>query len=647
MSVDSARWQELYAEAAAAVERESWGRAEALLRRLLEHQPDHASGHHLLGRSLRAIGACEQALAAQQRSCALDPWLGWNWFAAGELLMEQQRWPEAVEAFSWALQALPAESWIAHQLQQARSAVVLQGQGLEQGLSEQAYQHWIRYHEPRFPDPLTPALQPFWLLTGEGRWRALHGPASLQPRPAALGTSPWPMEGWLVLLGPQTQLRAGATQALDQWLAQLGTPADLVYADEDRIDTAGRRCDPWFKPGWVPESFWSSPWLGGFSVWRLSWLRHQQLPLPPPGQAQRFRWQLQALERLPRIEHCPLLLSHRRPGGADAERAQEGPAAAAALLGHLRAQGEAVRQVTPLMDPEGCFQLQWAMPQRLRCSLLIPTRDRADLLQVCLQSVWDSTAAARAGAIELELMLIDNGSVEASTATLLERWQQRLGAAMKLLRQEQPFNWSQLNNQAAMQASGSVLLCLNNDIEARQPGWLEAMVAQASRPAVGCVGANLIYPDGSLQHSGVVLGIRGGADHAYRHLPLHHGVHRGRSRLLTAWGAVTGACLMLRRELLLRVGGFDEGLPVEFNDVDLCLRLGSLGYRHVIPPEAVLIHHESQSRDALASRTAHQALRRLQRRWPGPLQTAHPWWPQQAEPNHADGRPLGLAALQP
>jgi GT2 family glycosyltransferase len=169
------------------------------------------------------------------------------------------------------------------------------------------------------------------------------------------------------------------------------------------------------------------------------------------------------------------------------------------------------------------------------------------------------------------------------------------------------------------------------------------MVAQALRPVVGCVGANLLYPDGTLQHGGVVLGLHGGADHAYRHLPLSHGVHRGRSGLLTGWGAVTGACLMLRRELLMQLGGFDEGLPVEFNDVDLCLRLGSLGYRHVIPSEAVLIHHESQSRDALASRTAHQALQRLQRRWPGRLRSGSPWWPQQMEPNHADGRPLGMA----
>jgi len=115
--------------------------------------------------------------------------------------------------------------------------------------------------------------------------------------------------------------------------------------------------------------------------------------------------------------------------------------------------------------------------------------------------------------------------------------------------------------------------------------------------------------------------------------------------LLTAWGAVTGACLMMRRELLVRVGGFDEGLPVEFNDVDLCLRLGQLGYRHVIPPEAVLVHHESQSRDANGSSTATAALKRIQQRWPANFATATPWWPEESERNCVDGRPVGLEGL--
>ena len=131
--------------------------------------------------------------------------------------------------------------------------------------------------------------------------------------------------------------------------------------------------------------------------------------------------------------------------------------------------------------------------------------------------------------------------------------------------------------------------------------------SQAMRPAVGCAGAQLLYPDGSLQHAGVVIGLHGGADHAYRGLPPDHAVHRGRSGLLADWGAVTGAALMVRRELFEAFGGFDPQLPVEFNDVDFCLRLAQQGYRHVIDPVAVLIHHESQSREAQGRRTAAKA----------------------------------------
>jgi GT2 family glycosyltransferase len=191
-------------------------------------------------------------------------------------------------------------------------------------------------------------------------------------------------------------------------------------------------------------------------------------------------------------------------------------------------------------------------------------------------------------------------------------------------------------------ATSDLLLFLNNDIEASSLGWLDVMASQAIRPAVGCVGALLTYPDQSIQHAGVVVGMHGGADHAYRGLPVEHGVHRQRSLHLTEWGAVTGACLMVERELFIKSGGFDPCLPVEFNDIDFCLRLGSAGLRHVIDPRARLVHHESQSRDALASKTAAQALLYMQRRWGQRLSSTEPWWPQACSPHHSDGRPVAL-----
>jgi GT2 family glycosyltransferase len=644
LNLRSQPWQVLYTAAESAVEHSDWLVAEPLLEQVIEQVPSHAAAHHLLGKVWREQERLEAALEAQQRSCAFDPGLGWNWFAAGELLLELERWAEAITAFEQAQAALPAEGWIREQLAAARFLACCDGEDLAAGVGPHTYRHWIAHHEPRLP-PATEGLNaPFWCLEplagGQQRWRALHSSAGLQPAAVPLGPSPWPVDGWLVLLGEGSELRPGALQAVECWLAALplqqqglhGQQPDLLYADEDRRDGQGRRCDPWFKPGWVEESFWSSPWLGALSLWRLSWLRHAGLPLPPADAQGRWRWQLAALEQQPRISHVPLVLVHAGPA------LQPDPEA---LRQSLQRQGEAIAAVRPHSQLPGCLTLQWQLPARWSCTVIIPTRDRADLLQQCLASLWHTTADARAAGLDLEILVVDNGSREAATEALLQRWQPRI----EVRRCDAAFNWSQLNNQAAAQASSDLLLLLNNDIEATRPGWLEAMAAQALRPAVGCVGAVLLYPDGTIQHGGVVVGMHSGADHAYRDLEPGHGVHRGRSRLLSGWGAVTGACLMLRRELLVRVGGFDEGLPVEFNDVDLCLRLGQLGYRHAIPPEAVLLHHESQSRDAEGSSTAHQALLRVQGRWAGRLAHVAPWWPAQCEASCADGRPLGFKAL--
>ena len=310
------------------------------------------------------------------------------------------------------------------------------------------------------------------------------------------------------------------------------------------------------------------------------------------------------------------------------------------LKQHLERRGERIRSVQCHSNLPGCFQLQWTLPKRWSCSVIIPTRDRADLLEQCLVSLWETSAQARANGLDLEILVVDNGSLEATTFALFQQWQQRI----HVLRCDEPFNWSRLNNFAAAKAKGELLLLLNNDIEANHAGWMEAMAVQALRPSIGAVGALLLYPDGTIQHGGVVVGMHTGADHAYRDLQPDHLVHRGRSQLHSGWGAVTGACLMIRKELLVRVGGLDEGLPVEFNDVDLCIRLTQLGYSCVIPENAVLVHHESQSREAIKSKTAMQALLRVQGRWLNSFSSPAPWWPMQSERNCADGRPVGLAS---
>ena len=565
-------------------------------------------------------------------------------YAQASALLEAQRWEEALPLLEAAIHAFPDVPQLRVAAGQCRQRLELGATLLgEGGFNQARYQRWVALSEERFPDPLLHLRHNWWELDqgGDGSlcWKPLHG-GLRQPANA------WPQFGWLVLRHPGCVLRPGALQWVEQWLRGLPSKVQdphLLYGDEDRLTASGERCDPWFKPGFTPESFWSSPWLEGLSLWRLSWLRTQQIPLPPPDSNERWPWLLEALACNPHIEALPHVLSHWQPGQPPTPEPQQNQRAVQ-LSTHLHQQGEVVDVVQPHPTQPGCFQLQWPMPPAQRCRVVIPTRDRADLLEACLQSLW-RTRGLGERALELEIVVVDNGSEEPATQELFQRWRLQLGERFVVQHNPRRFNWSALNNTAVVGADAELLLFLNNDIEALDPGWLEALAAQALRPAVGCAGAVLLYPDRTIQHAGVVVGMHGGADHAYAALPYPCLLHRGRAQLLTTWGAVTGACLMVRRELFEQVGGFDEAFPVEFNDIDFCLRLAQLGYRHVMVPEAVLLHHESQSRDAKGSATAAAALKRLQDHWHGWLRDPQPWWPAAAEQHFADGRPRGLDYL--
>ena len=210
----------------------------------------------------------------------------------------------------------------------------------------------------------------------------------------------------------------------------------------------------------------------------------------------------------------------------------------------------------------------------------------------------------------MEWLLIDNGSTEPETTTLLERLDGRHDVTVVV--DGRPFNWAALNNTAAARATGELVLFLNNDIEARQSGWLEALVVQALRPEVGAVGARLLYPGGRLQHAGVVLGMGGAAGHVLAGLAPGEPGYCGWAVLPRGVSAVTGACLVSRRSVVEELGGFDEGLGIDLNDVDYCLRAWAAGYRILYEPGAELVHHESPSRGTSGSLAD---IRRFVDRW--------------------------------
>jgi GT2 family glycosyltransferase len=204
------------------------------------------------------------------------------------------------------------------------------------------------------------------------------------------------------------------------------------------------------------------------------------------------------------------------------------------------------------------------------------------------------SVVATTRSLDTELVLIDNGSTDFEVLTLLEELDRR--SDIRIVSDPRPFNWAQLNNAAAHTARGEVFVFLNNDIEARRDGWLEALVGHALRPDIGAVGARLLYPDGRLQHCGVVIGLIGAAGHPLVGLAPGEPGYLNMAVATRESSAVTGACLATRREVFERLDGFDESLGIDLNDIDYCLRAIAAGHRVIYEPRAELVHHESPSR---------------------------------------------------
>jgi GT2 family glycosyltransferase len=286
-----------------------------------------------------------------------------------------------------------------------------------------------------------------------------------------------------------------------------------------------------------------------------------------------------------------------------------------------RAVGEHLGRLYPGAGVEellhGHYRVHWPLPNPLpKVSLVIPTRDKAELLRVCIESILERTTYP-----ELEVVVVDNRSSEQAALAYLAELEQRAG--VRVLRYDAPFNYSTINNWAVTQCDGSIIGLVNNDIEVISPGWLQEMVSQAMRPEVGAVGAMLYYPNDTIQHAGVVLGVHGIAAHLYAGMPRGYPGHGGRARVAQSLSAVTGACMVMRRVVYEQAGGLDESLQVAFNDIDFCLRLREAGYLNIWTPFAELYHHESASRGSEDTDDKKERFARevnlMQQRWGGQL----------------------------
>ena len=269
-----------------------------------------------------------------------------------------------------------------------------------------------------------------------------------------------------------------------------------------------------------------------------------------------------------------------------------GDAGFRAVISSISRRGESA-EIRTVPNYQGRYEVRYVIDKTPLISILIPTRDQPEVLDRCLTTLFDKVCTGI-----LKSFQIDNGSRKADSFAVFKKWSEREPDRYRVLRHDVPFNFSEINNYGAEHANGEYLLFLNDDVEIISGDWLESMLGQASRPSIGAVGARLLYPDGSIQHAGIVLGIGKDriAGHSRRHYPGTTAGYFGNVNTITNFSAVTGACLMCSKSDFDRAGGFDEHLAIAFNDVDLCLKLKSLGLNNVYLPHVELYHHESKSR---------------------------------------------------
>lgn len=391
------------------------------------------------------------------------------------------------------------------------------------------------------------------------------------------------------------------------------SPADLLYSDEDYLNIQGRRVQPIFKPAFSPDLLRCGMYLGHMLVVRTAMLRELGWFRTAYDGSQDYDLALRLADRTAAIRHIPRVLYHWR-------QHPDSTALNTAAKPYTQAVGlKAVSEAVARRDPKALvtagafpntYRVSWSIPAHLRASLIICSRN-ARLLKRCLERIAQQTTHA---AREVRIVQHRAGNIDAMDR-LLDT------CACVRVPYTGPFNFAAMNNLGARHATGDVLVFMNDDVEPLASEWLTALLAHANREEVGVVGAKLIYPSGAIQHAGIVTSIMEGAGHLHRNtfgspywnwLPFTRNV-----------SAVTGACLAIRKSVFEELGGFDESFPVNYNDVDLCLRARQAGYQVIVEPAALLRHYECQSRQA-GVRLEERYL--FEQRWAAWLESGDPFY---------------------
>jgi len=398
---------------------------------------------------------------------------------------------------------------------------------------------------------------------------------------------------WIIILNPADELSLDALASIIQVINK-NSELRLIYSDEDCIDESGIRSKPKFKSDWNLDLFYSQNFVSNLAAF------HRKTIVEIGGGGinckimPTFNLCLHLIEHIgpEKIYHIPNILYHRRQLKIESERCIE--------LNHFALPGgdiliqEHFDRVNIKATAEYIghgYQIKYQLPDlKPLVSLIIPTKNSVELIRACVRSILQKTTYPN-----YEILIIDNNSSKQDALDYFQRISEN--QRVKVIRDEMIFNYSALNNRAIKKAGGKLIGLLNDDVEVINPEWLSEMVSHALRPDVGAVGAKLLYPNNTVQHAGIVTGILDYAGHLHKNLNNNCLGYLGRLGLTSNFSAVTAACLIIRREVYDEVGGLNEvDLKIACNDVDLCLRIRTAGYRIVLTPFALLYHHESSTR---------------------------------------------------
>lgn len=369
--------------------------------------------------------------------------------------------------------------------------------------------------------------------------------------------------------------------------------ADMIYSDEDKLSFDGKlRVSPHFKPDWSPDTLLSYNYITHLLVLKTSLLKEIGLIRERFEGAQDFDLTLRASEKAKKILHITKVLYHWREHRDST--ASDINSKSYVTFSTQRAVAEALRRrgiegrVFGGPFPSSARVVYQVLGHPL-VSIIIPTLDHVETLKTGVESILNRTTYSN-----YEIIIVDTGSKEPATQDYYQLLSKN--ERIKLLNWNKPFNYSAVNNFAANQAKGDYLIFLNNDIEIETAEWIEAMLQFCQRHDVGAVGAKLFYPDFTVQHGGVILGVGGIAGHSHKSFPRQSDGYFGRLSVPLNLSAVTAACVMVPTKVFKEVKGFDEGYPLAFNDIDLCLKIRETGRLIIWTPYAQLIHYESKTR---------------------------------------------------